>query len=57
MDSSGLASVIEGFKASQEIGSRFILFGLNTTLRELFHLAKLTSFFEIHDTEEQALAP
>lgn len=57
MDSSGLASLIESFKASRQIGSRFVLFGLNTTLREVFHLSKLTTFFEICDSEEQAVAP
>ena len=57
MDSSGLASLIESLKASRDIGSRFVLFGLNTTLREVFHLSKLTTFFEIHDNEEQAVAP
>ena len=57
MDSSGLASLIEGLKASQDTGSRFVLFGLNTTLREVFHISKLTTFFEIYDSEEQAVAP
>ena len=57
MDSSGLASLIEGLKASRDTGSRFVLFGLNTTLREVFHISKLTTFFEICDNEEQAVAP
>ena len=57
MDSSGLASLIEGLKASRDTGSRFVLFGLNTTLREVFHISKLTTFFEIYDSEEQAVAP
>ena len=57
MDSSGLASLIEGLKASRDTGSRFVLFGLNTTLREVFHISRLTTFFEIYDSEEQAVAP
>lgn len=57
MDSSGLASLVEGLKASRDVGSRFVLFGLNTALREVFHLSKLTTFFEILDNEEQAVAP
>ena len=57
LDSSGVASLIEALKASREIGSRFVLFGLNTTLREVFHISKLTTFFEIYDSEEQAVAP
>src|SRR5881628_61389 len=57
MDSSGLASLIEALKASRDIGTRFVLFGLNTTVWEVFHLSKLTTFFEICDNEEQAVAP
>src|SRR5947207_2430228 len=57
MDSSGLASLIEGLKAARDVGSRFVLFGLNTTVREVFHISKLTTFFEIHEDEEQSLAP
>lgn len=57
MDSSGLASLIEALKASKDIGTRFVLFGMNTTVREVFHLSKLTTFFEIYDDEEQAAAP
>ena len=56
-DSSGLASLIEALKASRDIGSRFVLFGLTSTVREVFHLSKLTTFFEICDNEEQAVAP
>jgi anti-sigma B factor antagonist len=57
MDSSGLASLVEGLKASRDLGSRFVLFGLNPTLKEVFHMSKLTTFFEIHDDEDQAVAP
>ena len=57
MDSSGLASLIEGLKASRDIGSRFVLFGLNAALREVLHISKMTTFFEIYDNEEQAVAP
>jgi len=57
MDSSGLASLIEALKASKDAGTRFVLFGMNTTVREVFHLSKLTTFFEIYDDEDQASAP
>jgi len=30
---------------------------MNTTVREVFHLSKLTTFFEIYDDEDQASAP
>jgi anti-sigma B factor antagonist len=57
IDSSGVASLVEALKASRDVGSRFILFGLNTTTREVLQLSKLLKIFEISDTEEQAVAP
>ena len=57
IDSSGVASLVEGLKASRDTGSRFILFGLNTTVREVLQLSRLVKIFEIYDNEEQALAP
>jgi anti-sigma B factor antagonist len=57
MDSSGVASLVEGLKASRDVGSRLILFGLNKTIREVLQLSKLVRIFEIFDTEEQSVAP
>ena len=57
IDSSGVASLVEGLKASRDVGSRFILFGLNTTVREVMQLSKLVKIFEICENEEQAVAP
>jgi anti-sigma B factor antagonist len=56
IDSSGVASLVEGLKASRDLGSRFILFGLSTSAREVLQLSRLVKVFEIYDTEEQALA-
>ena len=56
VDSSGVASLVEGLKASRELGSRFILIGLSTSAREVLQLSRLTKVFEIYDNEEQALA-
>lgn len=56
IDSSGVASLVEGLKASRDVGSRFVLFGLNTTVREVLQLSKLLKVFEISDSEEQAVA-
>jgi anti-sigma B factor antagonist len=56
IDSSGVASLVEGLKASRDVGARFILFGLNTTVREVLQLSKLVRIFEICENEEQALA-
>jgi len=56
IDSSGVASLVEGLKASRDVGSRFILFGLSTSAREVLQLSRLIKVFEIYDNEEQALA-
>jgi anti-sigma B factor antagonist len=55
IDSSGVASLVEGLKASRDVGSRFILFGLSPSAREVLQLSRLTKVFEIYDNEEQAL--
>ena len=55
IDSSGVASLVEGLKASRDSGSRFILFGLGTIVREVLQLSRLVRVFEICETEEQAL--
>ena len=56
IDSSGVASLVEGLKASRDAGARFILFGLSSIAREVLQLSRLLKVFEIYDTEEQALA-
>ena len=57
VDSSGVASLVEGLKASRDVGSRLVLFGLNSAVREVLQLSKLLRIFEIAETEEQAVAP
>ncbi|HEY6946308.1 MAG TPA: STAS domain-containing protein [Candidatus Acidoferrum sp.] len=57
IDSSGVASLVEGLKASRDVGSRLVLFGLNSAVREVLQLSKLVKIFEITDSEEQAVAP
>jgi anti-sigma B factor antagonist len=56
LDSSGVASLVEGLKASRDLGSRFILFGLSTSTREVLQLSRLIKVFEVYDNEEQAMA-
>jgi anti-sigma B factor antagonist len=56
IDSSGIASLVEGLKASRDKGSRLILYGLSKTVREVMELSRLQKIFEIYDNEEQALA-
>jgi anti-sigma B factor antagonist len=56
IDSSGIASLVEGLKASRDSGSRMILYGLSPSVREVMELSRLQKIFEIYDNEEQALA-
>lgn len=56
MDSSGVASLVEGLKASRELGCQFILFALTGPAREVMRMTRLLDLFEIHDSEESALA-
>lgn len=57
IDSSGVASLVEGLKVSRDVGARLILCGLNGTVREVLQLSKLLRIFEIYENEEQAASP
>lgn len=56
IDSSGVASLIEGLKASRELGSRLVLFGLSNSAREVLKISRLLKLFEVYDDEQQAIA-
>lgn len=56
IDSSGVATLLEGLKASRDLGSRFILFGLSTSASEVLQLSRLIKVFEVYENEEQAMA-
>ncbi len=47
MDSSGIATLVEGLQWSQSSGGRFVLEGLTETVQDVFKLAKLDTIFEI----------
>jgi anti-sigma B factor antagonist len=55
IDSAGIASLVEGLRASREIGSRVILCSLSPVVREVLRLSKLLAVFEIYEDENQAL--
>jgi anti-sigma B factor antagonist len=57
IDSSGVASLVEALKASRDVGSRLILFGLNRTVRDVLQLSKLARIFEIYEDEAQSVSP
>ena len=56
IDSSGVASLVEGLKAARDTGSRFVLFGLNDAAREVLKISRLLKLFEVYDDEAQAMA-
>ena len=55
IDSSGVASLVEGLKKAREHNLRFILFGLSHAAREVLELSRLIKVFEVYATEEEAL--
>jgi anti-sigma B factor antagonist len=55
IDSSGIASLVEGLKASQNLKNRLILAGLSPMAHKVLELTRLTPLFEIYATEEEAL--
>jgi len=55
IDSSGVASLIEGLKVSREAQARLILFGLSPAAREVLQLSRLIKVFEVYENEEEAL--
>ena len=56
IDSSGVASLVEGLKVARNVNCRFVLFGLSPAAREVLELSRLIKVFEVYDSEEQALA-
>jgi anti-sigma B factor antagonist len=55
IDSSGIASLVEGLREAQKAKKRIVLFGLTSAVRQVLQLTRLTTIFEITDTEDQAL--
>ncbi len=47
MDSSGIATLVEGLQWSKRTEGEFVLFSLTETVRDVFELAKLDTIFEI----------
>jgi anti-sigma B factor antagonist len=55
LDSSGVASLVEGLKISRDLKSRFALYGLSKSARTVLELTHLLRIFEVHETEQEAL--
>ncbi len=54
MDSSGVATLIEGLQLCNKYKGRFILVGLRDNVREVFELSRLDRIFQIRETFESA---
>lgn len=57
IDSSGIASLVEGLKASRTAGVRLSLVGLSPAAREVLEMSRLAKLFEVYESEEQAFTP
>jgi len=55
IDSSGVASLVEGLKVARNQNARFMLYGLSPAAREVLELSRLIKVFEVFDNEEQAV--
>jgi anti-sigma B factor antagonist len=56
MDSSGVATLVEGLQFCRGYGGVFRLAGLGETVRQVFRFAKLDTVFEIYPSAGEALA-
>jgi len=52
-----VASLIEGLKASRDLGCRFILIGLTTSTREFCNSLASSRSLNVYDNEEQQWLP
>ena len=55
IDSSGIATLVEGLQLSQRTQTRFGLYGLRNNARSVLELARLTRVFAIFADEQEAL--
>lgn len=53
VDSSGIASLVEGLQEAKKIDARFVLAGLNESPRHVLELTRLLAVFEIADSAEE----
>jgi anti-sigma B factor antagonist len=55
IDSSGIATFVEGLKTMKSYGGRLQLIGLPKAIMEIFRFSKLEGVFEIYGTLDDAL--
>jgi len=56
MDSSGVATLVEGLQQAGKYKGKFKLFGLTSTVKEVFELSRLDKVFDIYSDEAAAMA-
>ena len=54
IDSSGIASLVEGLQEAKKTSARFVLAGLNEAPRHVLELTRLLSVFEIAASADEA---
>jgi anti-sigma B factor antagonist len=55
IDSSGIASLLEVLKEARQSAKRFILLSPTVAVREVLQLTRLTTVFEIRESEAEVL--
>lgn len=55
MDSSGVATLVEGLQWSHRSEIPFRLYGMTSVVKDVFEMARLENLFAIFDTRETAL--
>jgi anti-sigma B factor antagonist len=56
IDSSGIASLVEGWQEAKNLQRRMALFGLSEVARNVLKLTHLLKLFEVYETESEALS-
>ena len=54
IDSSGIATFVEGLKGMKSYGGRLLFFGVPPSVMEIFNFSKLDKVFEIYGNIEDA---
>jgi anti-sigma B factor antagonist len=54
IDSSGIAILVEVLKDAQRLNKKFVLFGLSSTVEQVFRLTHVMRIFQVFDTEQEA---
>ncbi len=56
MDSSGIATLVEGLKRVSRYGGQFRLFNVNRVIKDVLDITRLSNLFDIRKSREDALA-